>query len=68
MTVDHVMASTALPLLFPAVKPENAWYGDGGIRRIAPLAAAIHLGASRILAFSTRYARSQNEAERPQVH
>ena len=67
MTVDHVMASTALPLLFPAVKLENAWYGDGGIRRVAPLAAAIHLGASRILAFSTRHPPSRNEAERPQV-
>ena len=67
ITVDHVMASTALPLLFPAVKLENAWYGDGGIRRTAPLAAAIHLGANRILAFSTRYRGSENEAERPQV-
>ena len=68
ITVDHVLASTALPLLFPAVKLENAWYGDGGIRLTAPLAAAIHLGASRILAFSTRYPRSPNEAERPQLH
>ena len=67
MTVDHVMASTALPLLFPAVQLENAWYGDGGIRLTAPHAAAIHLGASRILAFSTRYRGSLNEAERPQV-
>ena len=61
------MASTALPLLFPAVKLGNAWYGDGGIRLTAPLAAAIHLGASRILAFSTRYPRSKSEAELPQV-
>ena len=67
MTVDHVMASTALPLLFPAVKLENAWYGDGGIRLTAPLAAAVHLGASRILAFSTRYRGSRTETERPQV-
>ena len=67
MTVDHVMASTALPLLFPAVKLETAWYGDGGIRLTAPLAAAIHLGASRILAFSTRYRGSENEAEQPQT-
>ena len=67
ITVDHVMASTALPLLFPAVKLENAWYGDGGIRLMAPLAAAIHLGANRLLAFSTRYPRSQNEAERLQL-
>ena len=67
ITVDHVIASTALPLLFPAVKLENSWYGDGGIRLMAPLAAAIHLGANRLLAFSTRYPRSRNEVARPQV-
>jgi NTE family protein len=53
--VAEVMASAALPLLFPAVKVRGSWYGDGGIRLTAPLAPAIHLGASRILAISTRY-------------
>ena len=67
ITVDHVMASTALPLLFPAVQLDRHWYGDGGIRLITPLSPAIHLGANRLLAFSTRYPRSRNEAERPQV-
>ncbi|MDA1185902.1 MAG: patatin-like phospholipase family protein [Acidobacteria bacterium] len=67
ITLDHVLASTALPLLFPAVQVGDAWYGDGGIRLTAPLAAAIHLGASRILAFSTRYRGTRHEREQPQV-
>lgn len=59
LTVDHVMASSALPFFFPAVKldagtRQAAWYGDGGIRLTAPLAPAVHLGATRILAITTR--------------
>lgn len=65
LSVDHIMASTALPLLFPAVKIGAAWYGDGGIRLSAPLAPAVHMGADRILAISTRYDRSQAEADTP---
>ena len=54
MTLDHVMASSALPLFFPAVHLEDAWHGDGGIRLNAPLGPARHLGATRILAVSPR--------------
>src|SRR6185503_17538395 len=60
-------ASAALPLLFPAVRIGSSWYGDGGVRLLAPLAPAIHLGADRILAVSTRYRRTQLEAEQPAV-
>ena len=67
LRVDHVMASAALPFFFPAVQVAGAWYGDGGIRLTAPLSPAIHLGARRIFAVSTRYARSADEAARPQV-
>ena len=67
LTLDHVMASTALPVLFPAVKLGAAWYGDGGIRLTTPLAPAIHLGATSILAVSTRYGRSRREADIPAV-
>jgi len=63
ITVEHVMASAALPLLFPAVRIENAWYGDGGIRLTAPLSPALHLGARRVLAISTRYDKSDREAD-----
>ena len=67
LTVDHIMASTSLPLVFPAVRIEDAWYGDGGIRLSAPLAPAVHLGADRILVISNRYKRSRAEANRPAV-
>lgn len=67
ITVDHVMASAALPLFFPAVRLDGAWHGDGGIRLATPLSPAIHLGAERILALSTRYRRTLPEADRPAV-
>jgi NTE family protein len=67
LTVDHVMASAALPLLFPAVQVNGAWFGDGGLQLTAPLSPAIHLGAGRILAVSTRYRRTKPEAETPVV-
>ena len=63
--VEHVMATCALPFFFPAVKVGDAWYGDGGIRLTAPLSPAVHLGATRIIAVSTRSARSRAEADRP---
>ena len=62
LRVSHVMASSALPLFFPAVEVDGAWHGDGGIRLTAPLSPAVHLGARRIMAVSTRYARSREEA------
>jgi NTE family protein len=67
LRVEHVMASAALPFFFPAIDVDGAWYGDGGIRLTAPLSPAVHLGARRILAVSTRYARSREEADRPLV-
>lgn len=63
ITVEHIMASAALPLLFPAIKLGPHWYGDGGIRLTAPLSPALHLGARRVMAISTRYARTTSEAE-----
>lgn len=67
LTVEHVMASSALPLFFPAVQVDGLWCGDGGIRLTAPLSPAVHLGAERILAISSHYARSREEANRPAI-
>jgi NTE family protein len=67
LSVDHIMASVALPFLFPAVRIGEGWHGDGGIRLTAPLSPAIHLGAGRILAISTRYLPTREEADRPRV-
>ncbi|HEV2851687.1 MAG TPA: patatin-like phospholipase family protein [Thermoanaerobaculia bacterium] len=63
--VDHVMASSSLPLFFPAVRLGDTWYGDGGIRLSTPLVPALRLGADRILAISPHYEPSFSEAERP---
>jgi NTE family protein len=68
IALNHVMASAALPLFFPAVEIDNAWYGDGGIRLVAPLSPSIHLGARRIIAISTRYAATDKEANEETVH
>ncbi len=62
---EHVMASSALPFFFPAIKVEGDWYGDGGIRLTAPLSPAVHLGATRIIAVSTRHVRERTD--RPDV-
>ena len=65
LNVDHIMASTSLPFLFPAIPINEHWYGDGGIRQAEPLSPAVHLGADKILAISTRYSRTMEEAMSP---
>jgi NTE family protein len=64
LTVEHVMASAALPLLFPPIWLHGDWYGDGGIRLVAPLSPAVHLGADRLLVISTHYAFPGGEPPR----
>lgn len=54
LSVDHILASAALPFLFPARRLGKQFYGDGGIRMNAPLSPAIHLGADRLLIIGTR--------------
>ena len=67
LTIDHVMASSALPLFFPAIGIGDEYFGDGGVRLSAPLSPAVHLGAKKILAISTRYNRTAAEAKLPDV-
>ncbi|MEJ2361022.1 MAG: patatin-like phospholipase family protein [Gammaproteobacteria bacterium] len=49
LNIDHLMASSAIPFLFEAVKVNREYFGDGSMRQMAPLSAALHLGADRIL-------------------
>jgi len=56
LTVEHIMASSAIPLFFPPVRIGNQWYGDGGVRLVAPLGPAVHLGADRLFVISTHFA------------
>lgn len=54
ITLDHLMASVALPIIFPAVAINGEYFGDGSMRQAAPLSAPIHLGADRLLVIGTR--------------
>lgn len=47
--IRHLMASSAIPFVFPAIKINREFFGDGSMRQLAPISPAIHLGADRIL-------------------
>src|SRR5471032_2191763 len=49
LTVEHLLASSAIPLLFAPVKIEQEFFGDGAVRQSAPISPALHLGANRVL-------------------
>lgn len=49
LQVEHLMASSALPFIFPAVKINREYFGDGSMRQISPVSPALHLGADRVL-------------------
>ncbi len=47
--VKHLMASSAIPFVFPAVKLNREYFGDGSMRQMAPISPALHLGAEKVL-------------------
>lgn len=49
LTVDHLLASSAIPLLFAPVMLDQEYFGDGAVRQSAPISPALHLGANRVL-------------------
>jgi NTE family protein len=53
LNVDVLLASSALPFIFPAVKFHREYFGDGSMRQIAPVSPALHLGADRVLIVGT---------------
>lgn len=55
ITIDHLMASAAIPVFFPPVQLDDSYYGDGSVRLTSPLSAAIHIGAEKIIAIGIRH-------------
>lgn len=59
ISVDHLLASSAIPFVFPAqrIKVRNGmhWCGDGSMRQLAPISPAIHLGAEKVFVIGTGY-------------
>jgi NTE family protein len=57
LTLDHLMASASIPLLFPPMKIGFDYFGDGAMRQQHPLSPAVHLGADRLLVIGVRARR-----------
>ncbi|MCO8171295.1 patatin-like phospholipase family protein [Pseudomonas sp. 21LCFQ02] len=67
LTVDHLLASSAIPLLFAPVKVEQEYFGDGAVRQSAPISPALHLGANRVLVIGVS-GNPRGVQAQPQVH
>lgn len=73
VTIEHLMASSAIPFLFPAVplwvEGHKQHFGDGSMRQLSPLSPAIHFGARRVLVIGVgqpqRSGMGQRTAESP---
>lgn len=67
ITVEHLLASAAIPFVFPAVKlnieGQVEYFGDGSIRQLAPISPAIHLGANRVMVIGS----SQSDKDHTQL-
>ena len=63
INAEHLMASSAIPLVFPAICLGQEYFGDGSMRQIAPMSPALHLGADRVLVVAV--GRFTSEASKP---
>ena len=54
ISIDHIMASSAIPILFPPVLLGDHYYGDGGLRNYNPFSPAIKLGAKKVMVIGVR--------------
>jgi len=64
IALEHVVASSALPFIFPPVHINREYFGDGSMRQIAPVSPALHLGANRLLVIGVGRQLQERPAER----
>ena len=67
LTAEHLMASAAIPMVFPTIELKRRFYGDGAIHQISPLSPAIHLGASKILVIGVDQPQLDDDLHREYV-
>ena len=65
LNLDHLMASIAVPMIFPPVRIGNEYFGDGAMRQATPLSPAVHLGADRILVIGIRDETGEETPDAP---
>ena len=66
LNLDHLMASIAVPMVFPPVRIGREFFGDGAMRQATPLSPVVHLGADRILVIGIRDETGDKEPEAPE--
>lgn len=65
--IKHLMASSAIPFIFPAALINREYFGDGSMRQIAPISPALHLGATRVLVIGVT-AANVDTSRTPEMH
>lgn len=65
--IKHLLASSAIPFIFPATLINREYFGDGSMRQIAPISSALHLGATRILVIGVNNVVTDEQAKRTDI-
>lgn len=65
--IDHLLASAAIPFIFPAVHVHREHFGDGSMRQLAPISSALHLGAERVLVVGMGTGGNENAEPRSRI-
>jgi NTE family protein len=68
ITVDHLLASSAIPFIFPATRIHREYFGDGSMRQLAPISPAIHLGAERVLVIGASRKNEHQDRQAVDMH
>lgn len=66
--LQHLMASSAIPTIFPPTKVGRYYYGDGALRQLTPISPAIHLGAHRVLVIPANGHRREYHHQPKPIH
>lgn len=67
ISIQHMLASSAIPFMFPAVHVNREFFGDGSMRQIAPISSALHLGAERVLVVGVGHGALEEEQKRSKI-
>ncbi len=68
LRLEHLLASSAIPTIFPAVRINREYFGDGALRQLAPMSPALHLGADSLFVVGVSGNRTAQRANRRVPH
>ena len=68
LEVAHLLASSAIPAILPAVRLGNSYYGDGALREVSPISSALQMGAERVLVVGVSGNRNRAPVEMHEAH